>query len=455
VKKALAILLVSSAAYADDAPATPTPPEPKQTAAIEAPSTTDSVTSVEQKAPATSMDLGDVRFELHGYARMPLSTQGTREPWLVDNDYYLSGFAYTRLYEPDWSELYFSAKRGDYKAEFGLFASLYSDYAQANVTNQLGIAQASVTANNFLDQDGLSVQMGVFWDRFGYIEPYDTYIFGRTHQGGVKVKYALPGGGSAQAGIGIHEADLQQNLGLTPIAHVAAKYPVGPVELGTYVLRTWTRDKRQLSPITDGTMWVTGVDARYQLPSSLGTAYAGFSYMNMDHVLYLAPALEVMHSTGGRGLTENFLGLDASQDGSGRMYNLATDVKLNVIDRVKLRAFGLATWVRSPQVDEMDPLNNKDRRLYFKWGLEPSYQILKKLYASVRFDRVILDVYDSEDSFRVLSPKLSFPLDKWGELFVMYSHYWYGDRIRLRPGQVPLETMPDTDAFKLQAQVVW
>ena len=40
---------------------------------------------------------------------MPLSTQGTREPYLVDNDYYLSGFAYTRLYEPDWSELFFSA----------------------------------------------------------------------------------------------------------------------------------------------------------------------------------------------------------------------------------------------------------------------------------------------------------------------------------------------------------
>ena len=74
---------------------------------------------------------------------MPLSTQGTREPYLVDNDYYLSGFAYTRLYEPDWSELFFCAKHGNYKAEFGLFASLYSDYAQARIENQLGIAQAS------------------------------------------------------------------------------------------------------------------------------------------------------------------------------------------------------------------------------------------------------------------------------------------------------------------------
>ena len=464
------VLLASATAYAD-APAPgdgvetvnlPDNPDTKSTSStpspIQAPSTSESVaspTSVEAKAPSTAMELGDVRFELHGYARMPLSTQGTREPWLVDNDYYASGFAYTRLYEPDWSELYFSANKGDYKAEFGLFASLYSDYAQADVSNQLGIAQASVTANNFLDQKGLSVQMGVFWDRFGYIEPYDTYIFGRTHQGGVKVKYQLPGKGRVQAGIGIHEADLQQNLGLTPIAHVAAAYPLGPVELGTYVLRTWTRDERQLSPIVNGTMWVTGADARYKLPDNRGTAYAAFSYLNMDHVLYLAPALEVMHSTGGRGLTENFLGLDSSQDGTGRMYNFATDVKVNVIDRVRMRAFGMASWVRSDQVDEMDPLHNKDRRLYVKWGVEPSYQILKKLYASVRFDRVILDVYDSQDSFRVLSPKLSFPLDNWGELFVMYSHYWYGDRITLRPGQVPLETMPDTDAFKLQAQVVW
>ena len=46
-------------------------------------------------------------------------------------------------------------------------------------------------------------------------------------------------------------------------------------------------------------------------------AYLGFGYYNMDHVLYLAPALEVMHSTGGRGLTENYLGLDSSEDGSG------------------------------------------------------------------------------------------------------------------------------------------
>lgn len=457
MKKTLAILILTSSAYAEE-PKEEEKKEVVKTAALEQPSTTDSVsvTKTEEPKPVKAVEVGDVRFELHGYARMPLNAQGTpREPYLVDNDYFLSGFSYTRLYEPDWSELFFSANYGNYKAEFGLFASLYSDYATARLENQLGVAQASVTAKKFLDHDPLTVQVGVFWDRFGHIEPYDTYIYGRTHQGGAKVAYDLPGGGRVQTGIGLHQAQLQQNLGLTPIAHVAGAYPVGPVDVGVYTLRTWTRDKRQLSPIQDGTMWVAGVDAKYKIPHNIGTAYLAFGYYDMEKVLYLSPALEVMHSTGGRGLTENYLGLDSSEDGTGKMYTLASDVKTQVTDKIGLRAFGMATWVRSPQVDEMDPQINRDRRLYLKWGVDPSYAILPKLRVSARYDRVILDVYDAENSFRVLSPRITFPLDKWGELFFMYSHYWYGDKIRLRPGQVPLETQPDSNVFKLQAQVAW
>ncbi len=470
--RALALVVVFGAApaFAEDVPVsdpsasepapapgeTPTPAARKQAAAIEPISTSDTI-GVTKTDAAKRLEAGGVSFELHGYARMPLSANSTpREPYLVDNDYYLSGFAYTRLYEPDWSELFLSAKKGNYKAEFGLFASLYSDYASARLENQLGIAQASVTAESFLDQKGLSVQLGVFWDRFGYVEPYDTYVFGRTHQGGVKVAYELPFGGHVQAGIGIHQAQLQQNLGLTPIAHVAGSFPVANrLTLGAYALRTWTRDRRQLSPIQDGTMYVAGTDARYKLPSDRGSIYAALSYYHMDKVLYLAPALEVMHSTGGRGLTENFLGTAASDDGTGHMYSLAVDAPIKVTDQIGVRAFGIATWVRSPQRDEMDPLINRDRRMYLKWGVEPSYRIVPKLAVSVRFDRVVLDLYDAENSFRVLSPKVSFPLDTWGEIFFQYSHYWYGDKVHLRSGQVPLETMPDSNVFKLQAQVRW
>jgi hypothetical protein len=433
-------------------------PQPASTdTVLHNPNTSDSLAPPEGGSPsAPGMELAGVKLELHGYARMPLTTQGTREPYLVDNDYYLSGFAYTRLYEPDWSELHFSASKGDYKVEFGMFASLYSDYAQADVADQLGSAQASVTAKNFLDVKHLTTQVGVFWDRYGYIEPYDTYVFGRTHQGGAKLAYEFDTGLRLQGGIGFHQADLQQNLGMTPIAHVAAVQPVGKdLDIGAYLLRTWTRDHRQLSPIQDGTMYVAGLDAHYKLPHDRGTSYLAFGYYHMDHALYLAPALEVEHSTGGRGITENFLGLDSSDDGTGTMYTLATDNSIKLDPRTAVRVFGMGTWVRSPQVDEMDPLHNKDRRLYFKWGVEPSYLLLPKMRISMRYDRVILDVYDSQDSFHVLSPKVSFPLDGWGEIFVQYSHYWYGDKIQLRSGQVPLETMPDSNVFKIQAQAVW
>jgi hypothetical protein len=414
---------------------------------------------LEEKATVDTgpgLDAAGVRFELHGYARMPLAAQGTpREPFLVDNDYYLSGFSYTRLYEPDWSELFFSASKDNYKAEFGIFASLYSDYASPELENQLGIAQASVTAKDFLDHDPLTVQLGVFWDRFGHLEPYDTYVFGRTHQGGLKVAYDLPGRGRVQGGLGLHQAQLRQNQGLTPIAHVAGTYPIGKVDVGAYILRTWTRDVRQLSPIQNGTMWVAGADVRAPLPGDRGHAYLAFGFYDMTKVLYLAPALEVMHSTGGRGLTENFLGLESSDDGTGRMYTLAGDIPARVTEKIGVRAFGMATWVRSNQVDTMDPAVNRDRRMYLKWGVEPSYRVHRGVLLAARFDRVILDLYDAENSFRVLSPRVAFPLEQWGELAFQYSHYWYGDKVHLRPGQVPLVTDPDTDVFKLQAQVAW
>jgi hypothetical protein len=398
----------------------------------------------------------ETRFELHGYARMPLSFQTTpREPYLVDSDYYLSGFAYTRLEEPDWAELFLSAHYQDFTVKFGIFTSLYSDYATTELESQAGIAQASVAANNFLQVPDLSIELGVFWDRFGHIDPYDTYIFGRTHQGGFKLRYRFAGDERAfvQVGAGAHEAVPQQNQGMTPIVHVVGGVPVGPVALGGYMVYTWTRDKPKLSPIKDGDLFIAGVDARVPV-SSWGALYGALAYYDADQALFTAPSLELLHSAGGRGLTENFLGLADSDSGTGSFWVGAVDFPARIGKHVDVRVFGMTTYVQSEQDSPM-PSVNKDSRLYLKWGVEPGYRIREGLVVSLRYDRVILDMDDQENSFRALSPRMRFPLSTWGELMVQYSRYFYGDKVQLRPGQVPLETEPDAHAFKIQAQARW
>jgi hypothetical protein len=444
------LLLAAAAARADEGDETDA--EETRTASIDIPIESEDGSLEDGVEPVKT-----TWFEIHGYARMPLNLQTTpREPYLVDSDYYLSGFAYTRLYEPDWTELFVSAHHKNYRAKFGLFASLYSDYAEAQLDDQFGIAQASVAVDRFLGLQPLSVELGVFWDRYGYLAPYDTYMFGRTHQGGAKLRWSFSDKAYVQGGVGVHQALLQQNQGVTPLVHLAGGVPVGDVVLGGYLLRSWTRDKRQLSPIEDGTMWIAGADATWTLPRELGRVYGAVSHLWADQVLFLAPAVEVLHSTGGRGLTENFFGLADSDSGTGRILSAALDAPLTLIDeRGELRVFGMAARVRSEQVDEVNPVMNKDRRYYLKWGIEPGWRIGRHLRASLRYDRVILDLEDAENSFRAISPRLGFPLDDWGELAVQYSHYFYGERVQLRPGQVPLETEPDTDAFKVQAQAVW
>jgi len=196
------------------------------------------------------------------------------------------------------------------------------------------------------------------------------------------------------------------------------------------------------------------MDFRYPV-ASWGPLYVAMARYDADNALFLAPAVELLHSSGGRGLTENFLGLTSSNNGTGSLWVGALDWPAMFTRRIGLRVFGMTTYVTSDQMSPM-PSVNKNDRVYLKWGVEPIYVIrVGALVASVRFDRVILDMSDQENSFRAVSPRLRFPLATWGSLLVQYSHYFYGDKVQLRPGQVPLETKPDTDAFKVQAEAVW
>lgn len=421
-------------------------------------------------------------FGFHGYARMPLRWEGSpveaRPPYLVDDDYYLSGFAYTRVNESEWAEIFFNVHKGDTRAVVGLFASEFSDWSQTTLQGQGGIATAFVE-HTFRPGEcaELGVRAGMFWDRHGWSSPYDTYLLGRMHVAGLRLRLRLFDLWTTQAGFGAHADVINANQGFTPVAWLKTGVDLGWARAGFFVGNSWTRDsQREFAIIENGNLRVIGGEGRVTVPW-VGPLALVVSMSKANNALFLANAFEIMHSTGGRGLTQNYFGPDAD-NGTGEIFAGALDLAIephravealaseDAARRVRglsIRLFGMLAHTTSKQASA-NPLENFHDRTYFKWGIEPFYRPpwhgWRWLFVSLRYDRVILDTDHESMSFRVITPRVGIsPLEELDmDIFMAWSHYVYGENVRLRPNQIPGDlsvTRPDGDVFKLQAQVSW
>lgn len=430
-----------------------------------------------------------LRLAMHGYFRAPLrigwrertapkpdeAANDIRTPWLVDDDYFRSGFLYTRAAETDWTEMYVMAGNQYVTATIALEGTLFSDWARPIIDKQLGITKGWVTFHHSLDLPGqgklrLQIKGGAFSDRYGWQEKYDTYLFGRTHQMGERIRADVDYGKftfSVAHGFGARLEAIESNQGLALLSHLRLGVSYNRMVEGSfYHLTSFTQDKRQLKEITDANVDVTGFEARVNT-GALGKAVLDISSVSAKKGSFIAPAIEVMHSAGGRGLEENYFGTEKSNKGTGSLVNVGFQYDLSAATLLKKYAktnmgnadvnvslFGMYTKVTSDQKDT-DPLVNRDGRQLFKWGAEVAAWPLSFLGASIRYDRVIFDIVDDPSAFRVISPRVTLRTHWLGDalLFFQWSHYVYGERVFLRPGQVPLETMPDNDLFKIQAQM--
>lgn len=430
-----------------------------------------------------------MRIAMHGYFRAPLrigwrertapkpdeATNDIRTPWLVDDDYFRSGFLYTRNAESDWTELYVMAGNHYVTATIALEGTLFSDWARPIIDKQLGITKGWLTFRHAFDLPGnaklrLQIKGGAFSDRYGWQEKYDTYLFGRTHQMGERIRADLDVGKfsfSVAHGFGARLEAIESNQGLALLSHLRLGVSYNKaLEASFYHLTSFTQDKRQLKEITDANVDVVGFEMRGD-GGALGRAAVDISSVSAKKGSFIAPAIEVMHSAGGRGLEENYFGTEKSDKGTGSLLNLGFQYDVSASKLLKkfagmnmgqadanLSLFGMYTKVTSDQKDD-DPQVNRDGRQLFKWGAELAAWPFSFLGASLRYDRVIFDIVDDPSAFRVISPRITVRTHWLGDalLFLQWSHYVYGERVFLRPGQVPLETMPDQDLIKIQAQM--
>lgn len=422
----------------------------------------------------------DWTFGFHGYARGPLrmNSKFSRQPYLVDDNYFLSGFAYTRLSETEWAEAFLSAQKGKTRFVLGLFASQFSDWSETTLQGQGGVATAFVEHEFDLASIAkLSIRAGMFWDREGFIQTYDTYLLGRMHVAGLRLVLKMWDKWYTKLGFGAHAEVINSNQGFTPVGWFKSGVDLGWLDAGFFGGFSWTNDsERKFSIIKDGAMRVLGVEARAAIPHT-GNLHLLLSHLRADKVAFLSNAFEVLHSTGGRGLTQSFFGAD-SENGTGDAlmggfeldWNLERTFKPlfgesagRAVRGLDLRLFGMFAGVTSKQRSD-DPLKNFDKRWYVKWGTELFYRFpmkpLEWLFVSLRYDRVILDTDHDSMAFRAMTPRVGItPIKDFGlDIFLSYSKYWYGSNVRLRPNQIPGDasvTTPDDSMLKIQAQVSW
>jgi hypothetical protein len=496
------LLLGSSALAAEPEAPSPAPVEPQR---AEPP--TDEPASSDPPKP--SWDLA-----LSGYFRAPVTVGVSERPnpdgtggerlqlshapnRVVDAGY--NSFEYTRLQEGDWAELYVTAKRPHVAASLAFMGYWYTWAGYENPNAAWLPAQAWVDLDSDVTLGPLrphvSFKGGVFWQRWGMFEKYDTYLFGRFHQAGGALEVQLPFAGGNEArlveGFGTHRNGLPDvGTGLTLLHYTHLGLKLGRwLDAGVYHNVSWTRDPALFAPpttapvsppITPGPggepgggpypaaraadMTVYGADIHLRVPH-VGHAWIAASRIDVTNGWALPAIVEVMHSPGAAGIATNYLGFgEDGSTGSGTLTNVAwlyehslrglhgealgatPDLVLNVfgmLARVERRLLADATIP-----DDVTPL---------KWGSDLTLKLLPWLAFMLRYDSVDRDADADGGSFRVLTPRLTFTSHALAteSVWLQYSRYFYDDDVVLLTSASQPYPNPDRNVVKLQANLAF
>ncbi len=216
----------------------------------------------------------------------------------------------------------------------------------------------------------------------------------------------------------------------------------------------------------DGSLDVWGVDARLDLDVA-GYLYAGFSQIRAKTAFTVAPAIEVMHSFGGGeftgGVIDNYLespfcashgygdiapgapqGLDNTcSNGTGTVNNFLAQYELSLANfglfeggqDLKMKFFGMLNLVSVDDAAsfENDPLaddHRQDGTRKLKFGGDFEYFIFPWMSAGVRADRLQPHSKVPEQSFTVVSPRITFRSNfaTREAVSLIYTRYFYEQR---------------------------
>ena len=456
------------------------------------------------KAAAEEPSWNGWRPDFSGYFRAPLGIaianhldpgnapnkpSGTQLSFAPDHavDGNFNSFAFTRVQETDWAEVYIHARKKHVDGAVGWggywfqsagyqrpFAQWMPGFAWIRLDGDFQVA--GVTPN-------AAVQVGAFWPTFGYFPAYDTYTMGRIRQIGERIDLKVPftsnftvtltqgvGGnrnGFASVGtvpvVGISNKDTTTALDLLAYANLAIDYRDN-VHVGLHWNMSWTNDPGNdaglptaggatFQDVRDAYLQVTAGEVKLNYPRA-GLVWLSPTYVQIKNGWALDPlgGVEVLHSQSGL-FGANFMGYEGTvtnSTGSGSTFAVG-GMYQNTLGSVMGRGFG--TELPDLRLDVFGLLARSRRDLpsgsnlqkelnQFKWGASLTGQTLTWLALMLRFDRVnnaspkIVDLQIPGNDFSMLTARLIVMSHfSSGEMvYIQYTRYFLGDAYRTTPG---------------------
>jgi hypothetical protein len=502
------------------APPTAQPPQPPPAAAAET------------KEPVAVP--GPWHVDVNGYFRAPMalgissrpgpdnktgpsSTQVSYGPnRTVDSNYY--SFAYTRLQEQDWAEVFIHARKNHVDAAVGWMGYWFQSVGFRNYDAAWAPGLAYVALDTDFgegDKQNVAFTAGAFWPSFGYFEKYDTYTLGRFRQLGAQLKLTAPLNPdvtvTAVGGFGTGR-DGTFNPGAPPFygaktaadliayGHVKVSY-AKVLDVGLHINTEWTSDPnlatqsmpdpKSFAAVQVAHLSVAGAEANLRLPF-LGHLWISPSFISVRNGWALNNAgTEVMHALGGAGIATNYMAWTNNPDnstGSGSMLNLGFLYENTLsgiqgrapggVPEVTLSIFGLLAdaSLNLPAGSDVKPAGSNALQTsikQFKYGADVTLQSLTWLAFMLRYDAVNYDLDHPGYVFLSITPRVivSSHFLSSERIYLQYSRYKYGDHMTLAgqwPWVAPLVAgsdvlqagpysgmTPDTNVVKLQADVAF
>lgn len=438
--------------------------------------------------------------EVHGYFRAPVSLgissrQSPDDPMgpnktqiaygpnrVFDWNYY--SFAYTRLQEQDWAELFVHEKKNHVDAAVGWMGYWFQGAGFRNPDAAWIPGMAYLTLDtDFKASDevtpNIAVTMGAWWPKFGYLEKYDTYTLGRFRQIGEQAQLTVPfnpdlmaalieGFGTARDGsyaFGLQNINplyaASTNLDLMAWANLQVVYKK-IVDVGLHVNTEWMADPSRIDDTTmnpksytaasESHLSVVGAEVNVTAPY-FGHLWISPSYISIKNGWALGNGTEVMHGLGGVGVATNYFawtGSPTDSTGTGSMTNfgflyenslsgISGKPRGTVLPDLSFSVFGLyaGASLDLPSTTTLNqfPLlaNHGDKIAQLKYGADATVQMTDWVGFMLRGDIVNYDLNEPAYIFAALTARLQFASHFLSSerMYVQYTRYFYGDNIKL------------------------